>query len=184
MAKTKKKPVFSLENLLSLAAAVAISLVALYLFSQVHGLRHLGYAGIFIISLISSATIFIPLPGFAVVFAMGAYLNPVLVGVAAGFGSGIGEISGYLVGYAGHDAVMNTRVFRSHRRQIEKYGAPAVFLLAFIPNPIFDLAGIASGAIKMPAWKFLAATIAGKILRFILLALAGGLAFGWLPWLT
>ncbi len=184
MASKEERQVFGKESLLSLLAAVAISAASLYAFSRFYFLQSFGYLGVFLISLLSSATIFIPVPGFAIVFAMGAYLNPVLLGIAAGLGSGIGEISGYLVGYAGHNAVTGTKTFRSHRRQIEKYGAPAIFVLAFLPNPVFDLAGIASGAIKMPAWQFLLATIAGKTLRFILLAYAGGAAAGWLPWLS
>ena len=182
MGKMAKKPLFSRQDALALAGAVLISLLALLLFSRVGELRHMGYLGIFIVSLISSATIFLPLPGFAVVFGMGAFLNPVLVGIVAGTGSGLGEITGYLAGFAGHDAMMKTKLFRQHKRDIEKYGPLAIFALAFVPNPVFDLAGMASGAIKMPLWQFLLATIAGKTLRFILLAYAGGIAFGYWQW--
>ncbi len=179
MAKEKEKTLLSVKNLLSLAVALAITVGAVFLFSQVGILRQMGYAGIFIISLISSATILLPLPGFAVVFAMGAYLNPFLVGIAAGAGSGIGEISGFLAGYAGHDAVTRTKIYKSHREQIERYGPLAVFVLAFIPNPVFDIAGIASGALKMPWWQFLLATMAGKTLRYIIVAYLGLYAAGW-----
>jgi membrane protein YqaA with SNARE-associated domain len=167
---------FSSKDLLSLAGAAAITLASIYLFSKFDFLRQLGYLGVFLISLISSATIFVPVPGFAVVFAMGAYLNPLLVGVAAGIGSGIGELSGYLAGYAGHDAVGQTGIYKKHEKQVEKYGAAAIFALALIPNPAFDLAGIAAGALKMPPWKFLAATMAGKVIRFVALAYVGGAA--------
>lgn len=167
---------FTRQDMLSLISAIVISLVAIYLFSQVSLLRGMGYTGVFLISLISSATVLVPLPGFAVVFAMGASLNPILVGIAAGLGSGIGEISGYLIGFAGHDAVMRTKIYRRHKKHIEKGGPIAIFVLAFLPNPIFDIAGIAAGAIKMPVWKFLLATCAGKILRFIALAYMGSYA--------
>ena len=177
-----KKPLFSRQDALALLGAICISALAIFLFSRVGELRHLGYAGIFIISLISSATVFVPLPGFAVVFAMGAFLNPVLVGIAAGIGSGLGEITGYLAGYAGHDAMMRTPVFRQHKGGIEKYGPLAIFALAFVPNPAFDVAGMAAGAIRMPLWKFVIATIAGKTLRFVLLAYAGGIAYGFWQW--
>lgn len=180
MQEEKGGPLFSAKNLLSLAGAIAISLLAVALFSQVEFLRSMGYLGIFLISLISSATVFLPLPGFAVVFAMGAYMNPLLVGLAAGAGSGIGEISGYLAGYAGHDAVERTKIYRAHKKQIEKYGPLAIFALAFVPNPIFDIAGVASGALKMPMWQFLLATAAGKTLRYIIVAYAGGAAAGWI----
>jgi len=176
----RKEPLFGRESLLSLFGAVAITVAAMLLFSQVEFLRNMGYLGIFFISLISSATVFLPLPGFAVAFAMGAYLDPPLVGIAAGLGAGLGEISGYLAGYAGHDAVERTKIYQSHKKQIGKYGPLAIFVLAFLPNPVFDIAGVASGALKMPVWQFLLATAAGKTLRYIIVAYAGGYAAGWL----
>ncbi|MCX6771622.1 MAG: VTT domain-containing protein [Candidatus Micrarchaeota archaeon] len=177
-----KKPLFSRQDAFALVGAICISLLAIILFTRVGELRHMGYIGVFFISLISSATVFVPLPGFAIVFAMGAFLNPVLVGIAAGIGSGLGEITGYLAGFAGHDAVMGTKLFRQHKRGIEKYGSLAIFALAFIPNPAFDVAGIAAGATRMPLWKFALATIAGKTLRFVLLAYLGGYAYGFWQW--
>ena len=179
MAKNEE-PLFTAKNALALAAAVAIALLAMLLFRQLIFMRHIGYVAIFLISLVSSATILLPLPGFAIVFASAPYLNPILLGLAAGLGSGIGELSGYLAGYAGHNALERTRIFRQHKRQVEKYGTPAIFFLALIPNPAFDLAGIAAGAIEMKWWKFLLATIAGKVLRYIALAYFGIWAVGWL----
>ena len=131
------KPIISIKDALALAGAVLISLLAIFLFSRVSGLQDWGYAGVFVISLISSATIFVPMPGFAIVFAMGAFLNPVLVGIAAGIGSGIGETSGYLAGYAGHDAVMRTKIFRQHKEGIEKYGPLGGSMLTVPPPAVF-----------------------------------------------
>jgi len=177
-----KKTLFSRQDALALAGAICISLLAMCLFSRVQGLQDWGYAGVFFISLVSSATVFVPMPGFAIVFAMGAFLNPLLVGVAAGVGSGLGEMTGYLAGFAGHDAVMGTKLFRRHKEGIEKYGLFGIFALAFVPNPVFDIAGVAAGAIRMPLWKFLLATIAGKTARYILLAYAGEIAYAFWQW--
>lgn len=178
-AVEKEEPLFSIKNAFALFSAIAITAAAVLLFRHILFLRHIGYLGIFLISIVSSATIFLPLPGFAVVFASAPYLNPILLGIVAGIGSGIGEISGYLAGFAGHGAVERTRIFRSHKEQIAKYGAPAIFVLAFIPNPAFDLAGIAAGAIEMKWWKFLLATVAGKVLRYIALAYLGIYGNAW-----
>lgn len=180
MEERQSGHVFSKKNAISLFSAVAITAIAAFLFSRLSFLQELGYLGIFIISLLSSATVFLPLPGFAVVFAMGQYLDPVLVGLAAGLGSGIGELSGYLAGLAGHNAVERTKIFQEHKKQIEKGGPLAIFVLAFLPNPVFDLAGVAAGAIEMPVWKFLLATVSGKVLRYILVAFVGGISMGWL----
>jgi membrane protein YqaA with SNARE-associated domain len=177
-----KTPLFGREDALALAGAICISLLSMYLFALVQPSQEWGYAGVFVVSLLSSATIFVPLPGFALVFAMGAFLNPVLVGTVAGIGSGIGELSGYLAGVAGHHAVSRTRIFRQHRLGLRKYGPLAIFALAFAPNPAFDVAGIAAGAIRMPVWQFLLAASAGKTARYILVAYAGGIAYGWWRW--
>lgn len=172
---------FSRKDALSLVGALALGAVAAYLFLYYPVFRHLGYIGIFLVSLLSSATVLLPLPGFVLVFGMGATLNPLLVGLVAGIGSGLGELTGYLAGYAGHDALLKTKLYKAHRKGITSLGPIAIFFLAAIPNPAFDIAGIASGAIKMPWWQFLAATILGKSVRYILLAYAGSYAFGhWL----
>ena len=170
---------FTQKDAISLFSALAITASALYLSTKIGVFSAYGYLGVFVISLISSATIFIPVPGFAAVLALASTLDPVLLGVAAGLGAGLGEFSGYLAGFSGHDTLQRTSAFRSHKGHIEKYGAPAIFALAFIPNPLFDAAGIAAGAIRMDWWKFLIAASAGKILRFTLLAYFGAWAAGW-----
>ncbi|MCX8197922.1 MAG: VTT domain-containing protein [Candidatus Micrarchaeota archaeon] len=156
-----------------LAGAIAITVASAYLFSKFEFLRQLGYAGAFLISLISSASVLFPVPGVAVVFAMASYLDPLLLGIAAGIGSGLGEISGYMAGYAGHRVVENAKTYRLHKEKIEKYGAAAIFALALLPNPAFDLAGIAAGALRMPAWKFLLSAMAGKVIRYVAIAYIG-----------
>jgi len=174
----KSTSIFTPRDALPLLLALFLSAGAAYAFASLPFLSSTGYFGIFIISLLSSATVFLPLPGFAVVFAMGRFLNPILVGFAAGVGSAIGELTGYLAGYAGHNAVMNTSLFKQHKKEIEKNGMFALFLLSLLPNPAFDVAGIAAGAIKMPIWKFLIAVGAGKTLRYIFLAYAGEATHG------
>ena len=47
------------------------------------------------------------------------------------------------------------------------------FVLAVIPNPLFDIAGITAGVIRFPVWKFLLTAWAGKTLKAILFAGAG-----------
>ena len=66
--------------------AVAITL-AIFLFRD--RLAHFaayGYPGVFLVSLLGNATVILPAPSLAAVFAMGAVLNPVLVGLVAGVG--------------------------------------------------------------------------------------------------
>jgi membrane protein DedA with SNARE-associated domain len=46
-------------------------------------------------------------------------------------------------------------------------------VLALVPNPVFDLGGIAAGTLRFPLWKFLVSCAAGKVIKNILFALAG-----------
>ena len=64
-----------------------------------------GYLGLFFISMVSSASIILPVPYFAFVFAAGAVLNPLLVGVVAGAGAAIGEMTGYVIGIGGKHVI-------------------------------------------------------------------------------
>ena len=59
-----------------------------------------GYAGVFLMAFIGSASPVWPLPGsWAAFFAAGLGLNPIIVGLVAGFGEPIGEVVFYTVGY-------------------------------------------------------------------------------------
>ncbi len=137
-----------------------------------------GYPGVFIISLLGNATLILPAPSWAIVFAVGGALNPYWVGIFAGIGSAIGEMTGYLAGFAGRAIVENRARYHRLETLMNRYGAWLIFALAAIPNPLFDVGGILAGTLKMPWWKFLGAAVAGKTVRFILLAMFGASVFG------
>jgi uncharacterized membrane protein YdjX (TVP38/TMEM64 family) len=54
-----------------------------------------------------------------------------------------------------------------------------ILLLAFIPNPFFDLAGAAAGALRMPLRKFLLWVWIGKFLKMLAFAYAGAASNDW-----
>jgi uncharacterized membrane protein YdjX (TVP38/TMEM64 family) len=47
-----------------------------------------------------------------------------------------------------------------------------IFVLAVVPNPLFDLAGVAAGALRMPVRGYVAAVATGKVIKNV--AIAGG----------
>jgi membrane protein DedA with SNARE-associated domain len=104
---------------------------------------------------------------------LGAVFNPWLVGIVGGVGQALGELSGYLVGYSGHTLVDENPTYQRLVGWMRRHGMLTVFVLALIPNPIFDLGGIAAGALRFPVWKFLLSVTAGKVIRNIGFALAG-----------
>ncbi len=167
------------EGIAQIVFVIAVFALVFYFNGQLKQLEAWGYAGVFLVSLISAATVLLPAPGWVSVMAMATVLNPYLVGIVAGLGSGIGEITGYLAGDgAAKIVVSDEKTYGRYRGLILKYDIPAVFLLAFLPNPFFDVAGIAAGSVEMPLPKFLAACIAGRILRYVLLAYLGAFTAG------
>jgi len=162
------------EGAVQLVFAILIVIVVLYFSNEIESLREYGYFGVFIITTLSSATILFPAPGWATVIAMSAFLDPVIVGIVAGIGSGIGEITGYVAG-KGVETMFGNKIkqIEDIKKFVKKYGAPAIFVLSFIPNPLFDIAGIVAGGLRIPWWQFLIACILGRITRYVLLALIG-----------
>lgn len=139
-----------------------------------------GYPGIFLIALMANATVFLPAPGVAVVFAMGSIFNPLGVALSAGSGGALGELSGYLAGFSGQAVVENTRIYNRFLPWVEKYGGWAIFILSAVPNPFFDIAGIAAGMTKIPLWRFLLFCWAGQMVKMAMFAYAGAYSIDWL----
>ena len=135
--------------------------------------QQFGYAGVFLIALMANATILLPAPGAAIVYAMGAVFNPLWVGLAAGTGGAIGELSGYLAGFSGQAVVERSDIYNRFKPYVDKYGGWAILVLSAVPNPFFDIAGIAAGIAKMPVRTFLLFTWVGQIIKMTLFAITG-----------
>jgi uncharacterized membrane protein YdjX (TVP38/TMEM64 family) len=153
--------------------AVGISITLYLLRDRIHQLEALGYPGIFLVTLLSNATIILPVPGVLFTSVMGAVLNPFGVALAAATGAALGELSGYLAGFGGQVVVERSKSYNRITGWVERYGQWAVMILAFIPNPFFDIAGMAAGVLKMPLWKFLLFCWIGSLGKMLLFAFGG-----------
>jgi len=160
-------------RILALLAVVAITLYIISIGDRVNEFKEYGYFGIFIVALLANATVFIPAPGLAIIYAMGAIFNPVYVGLAAGTGGAIGELSGYLAGFSGQAIVERSDVYTRTKPWVEKYGGWAILVLSAIPNPFFDVAGFAAGIAKMPLRTFLLSVWIGQLIKMTIFAYAG-----------
>jgi uncharacterized membrane protein YdjX (TVP38/TMEM64 family) len=175
--ENRKTPV--LIPVLVLMFIIGIS-VALYFWrEQLQNLTKLGYFGIFLSSLLINLSLVMPLPTGIFVSAMGTIYNPFWVGIAAGTGAALGELSGYLAGTTGRK-VIDPAGEKKIVTQLKKYGDFAIFFLALIPNPAFDIVGIAAGAIKIPLHRFLFWCWLGKVGKMLAFAYLGN--FISLPW--
>ena len=183
-AETQSKPksVSLRTKVLRIIALLAVVGVTLYTYTirdRVEEFQAFGYPGIFIIALIANATILLPAPGAAVIYAMGAVFNPWLVGLAAGSGGAIGELSGYLAGFSGQAMVERTDIYERIKPWVDKYGGWAILVLSAIPNPLFDVAGVAAGIAKMPVQTFLFFVWVGQLIKMTMFALAGKYSIEW-----
>jgi len=163
----------NLLRILALFAVVGITLFVYSIRDRVEQFAAFGYPGIFLIALLANATILLPAPGVALIYAMGAIFNPLAVGLAAGLGGTIGELSGYLAGFSGQPVVERTDIYNRIKPWVDRYGGWAILVLSAIPNPFFDLAGIAAGIARMPLPAFLLFTGMGQLIKMTLFALAG-----------
>jgi len=178
------KPATNLgTNILRIFVITAVIGITVYIYSvreRVDDFAEYGYPGIFLIALMANATVLLPAPGVAVVFAMGSILNPIGVALAAGIGGAMGELSGYLAGFSGQAVVERTEVYNKINPWIEKYGGWTILVLSAIPNPFFDIAGIAAGIAKMKLWRFLLFCWVGQIIKMAMFAFAGAYSIDWI----
>jgi membrane protein YqaA with SNARE-associated domain len=138
-----------------------------------------GYLGIFLISLIGAMSIFVPIPYPVVIFILGGFpeFDPLLIAVAAGFGSAIGEFSGYLLGVGGRKVISDkykkkvdfiTKLFK-------KYGSVAIFIFALTPLPD-DLLFIPLGIMRYSLLRAFIPALLGKFFSNLIIAYSGRLS--------
>jgi uncharacterized membrane protein YdjX (TVP38/TMEM64 family) len=181
--KNKQEPspkitLLGAARVLALLFVIGISIyVVLLPEEQAEKLESYGYLGTFLISILANATVIIPAPGLVIVFSMGAKFNPLLIALAAGAGATIGELSGYLAGFSGQGIIEDQKRYDQMVAWMEKNGPLTILILAFIPNPLFDLAGMVAGALRMSVLKFLFWALIGKVLKMVVFSYAGAGAF-------
>jgi len=167
-------------RVLALIAVIALTVFIYMVRDQAEEFAKFGYPGIFLITFMAYATVLMPAPGLAVVFAMGGVLNPIFVGLAAGGGGALGELSGYLAGFSGQAVVERTEVYQRFHGWIEKNGFKAILILSALPNPFFDVAGVIAGILKMPLRRFLLAVWIGVTFKMLVFAWIGSSSLSWI----
>src|SRR5438093_8784062 len=152
-----------------------------YFSANIESLKSYGYAGLFLVNIIGAASILLPSPAAASVLGGGAFLSDFLgvpafiwVGLVAGLGEAIGEFSGYAAGFGGRVMIENRPVYSRIHRWMERRGFITMFAMSAFPNPLFDVAGIAAGAVQMPIRQFFIAVLGGKTIKNTWLAALGG----------
>lgn len=128
---------------------------------------------------VGNFTIVLPAPTFGITMPLVIKLaeqNGVILvsGLYAG-GAALGETSGYLAGRRGADIpFLGKSGWHRTLEQKLRGSTPDVVLaiLSFIPLVLpFDVGGMIAGSIKLPYWRFLAATFLGRWGKYVLFIL-------------
>ncbi len=131
-------------------------------------LKSVGFAGVWILSFIGAASVVVPVPGLAAVCLAGTPeigLNPVAVGIVAGSAEALGEMTGYLAGVSGRNFVARHKWYPRIQEWMRRYGIVFLFVMSVVPNPTFDIVGIAAGSIAYPVRRFLAILFVAKSIK-------------------
>lgn len=135
-----------------------------------------GYLGVFIISIITSASFFfIPFPMAPLVFILGGMLNPLILAIIVAVGSTIGSSVKYLIGLGGKEILEKkySKELRRIRNAFEKYNffmwIIAVTLTPFPDDPVIIFCGI----VKYDFKKYFFAMLIGRLIMNFILAYAG-----------
>ncbi|MCW4052290.1 MAG: VTT domain-containing protein [Candidatus Bathyarchaeota archaeon] len=134
-----------------------------------------GFLGVFFISLVGTMAIIVPIPYTLVIFLLGkAGWDPILLMIAGGSGSAIGELVGYLLGYYGRRLISHERQRKMDYllRLFGNYTPVAIFLFALTPLPD-DLLFIPLGLLKYSLLKAFIPALLGKFLMIYLVAYFG-----------
>jgi uncharacterized membrane protein YdjX (TVP38/TMEM64 family) len=177
-------------GLLSIVLTLFLAYAVVAYWEQFQSRPDLGYAGLFFVCVLGGATVIIPVPSIAVQFAMGAILNPLIVGIVSGIGSGVGGTLIFLFGRGGRKLFSNVdfsyldsdkvvvrwtgRIMHWARNR----GSMAVFLMSAIFNPVFFPMAMAIGTSKYKLWKFLLMCSAGNIVKSLFVAYMGYYGLG------
>lgn len=182
-AKAAVKKSAVLAYALGIAGIVLTILMAaaiVYFGDALRALKGFGYVGAFAISILGGATIIIPVPMLAVVFALGKVMHYTwLVGIAAALGELIGALTIYMTGHGAGRAISSSkhgRIQSAYERMLgimERRGPLTLFIVASVVNPFFYPAALAAGALRFGLKKYILIVLAGKLIKCMTIVYAG-----------
>ena len=154
------------------------------------GLATTAYLVVFLITLVSNASIIVPVPVFVGIMIAAADAmaeispwGPVLIALTASTAGTLGEMTGYYAGYLGKKIIV-TKATPGYEKLVawmKRHGMLAVFLLSLQPILPFDIAGLISGVSRIPVWKFVLPCWAGKFPKYLVGCYFGGAFLSLLP---
>ncbi len=163
------------QGIILFVTSLVIVVLAFVFQDRLTEFRSLGLAGIFLINLVGSATLFFPAPAIASVVAGGALYSPMPVALMSALGGAMGEMVGFFLGHSGKHVLLAKidGKYKIIHNLFTKFGGILIFTFALIPNPLFDVIGILSGVLAYSPVRFFMLLLAGRLLRNLFLAYLG-----------
>ena len=163
----------TIKRFLAFLLAFSITVFIFLFRDRLAGYERYGHLGVFLVNLLGSGTVILPVPALLVVYLGGGVWHPLLVGLVGGLASALGELTGYLLGYSGQGLIENQTLYTRMEGWMRRNGFLTILILSIIPNPVFDVAGMAAGALRFPLRLFFLSALIGKSVKMITLAYAG-----------
>lgn len=146
-----------------------------------------GYAGLFGLALLRSASVVIPMPAGGLTFIAGGLLDsvggvpaPIMVALTVSIAESIGEFTGYAAGIGGARMLEDKKWYLRIKEWVRTRPFTTIFVMSMTPSPVFDFAGIAAGATRVPIRVFYPAMLGGKFIRSLIFATLGYYSVEWI----
>jgi membrane protein YqaA with SNARE-associated domain len=181
-SKRSKKLAYTL-GIVGVILTILMFAAIVYYGDEIGRLKQYGYIGAFFISILGGATIIIPVPMLAVVFALGGAMHDpwsaLLLAISAALGELVGALTIYMTGHGAGRAIMSSkhgRVQSAYERMLglmERRGPLTLFIVASVINPFFYPAALAAGALRFGLKKYIFIVLAGKLIKCSTVVYAG-----------
>lgn len=150
--------------MIALILFILVSFLAWKLKDIMKEWRPLTLLGVLLICFVMNSTVLLPSSSLLVVLEYSYILDPLSVIIVGAIGASLGELTGYMIGAEGASIIKRFKKL-SKITNLKKHSFLWVMLFAFIPFPVFDIAGIMAGSIRMNPIKFLLASFIGKAVK-------------------
>ena len=158
-------------RLIIVAVVLAFSAFGYFMQDRI-SVGRLSYGAVAGAVLLASGGLVVPVPALAITCTTATFLHPAAVAIIAGLAGTIGELTGYFLGYSGSGVFERRRFYQRVESWMRRRGWLLLFVISAVPNPLFDVAGIAAGALRYPLWRYLVAVGLGKQVKFFMVAYA------------
>ena len=160
-----------IRKIIEILLFVLIIVLSVLIFINKDKLQNISstsYLGLMGLCFLANSTILLPAPSLIIAASCALILNPLLVAIFAALGSSLGEFVGYAFGSISKEISPKLQVFLDKFLSKIKNQTLLVFVLAFLPLPLFDVVGIYSGGTKMNPVIFFIACYIGKFIKLII----------------